>query len=76
MAQGNQLLFIVLWAIATIVTIECPAPREDSGACTEACSSDSDCSDRQLCCIKGCGRECMPPIEGPCAVSVTKNDDI
>ena len=73
MAQGNQLAFIVLWAIATTVSIECPAPREDFefGACIEACSSDSDCSDRQLCCVNGCDRECMPPVKDPCAVSVT-----
>ena len=72
MAQGNQLAFIVLWAIATTtVSIECPAPGEGFGACIEACSSDSDCSDGQLCCSNGCGRECMPQVEDPCAVSVT-----
>ena len=71
MAQGNQLTFIVLWAIATTVTIECPAPGEGFGLCEEACNSNSDCSDGQLCCSNGCGHQCMTPVEDPCAVSVT-----
>ena len=76
MAQGNQLAFIVLWAIATIVTIECPAPGEGFGACIELCTSNSNCTGGQLCCSNGCGRQCMSPVEDPCAVSVATNDDV
>ena len=52
------------------ICIECPDPATSifGGACVEACSSDSDCSDGQLCCSNGCGHECMSP--DPCAVSV------
>ena len=76
MAQGNWLAFIVLRAVATTVIIECPASGESNGACFEACSSNSDCSDGQLCCSNGCGHQCMSPEEDPCAVSVTTNDDV
>jgi len=52
------------------ITVECPSPQPGTfGSCDEACNSDSDCSDGQLCCSNGCGHRCMSPVTDPCAVS-------
>ena len=41
----------------------CPEiPPGTGGICVEACSSDDDCPDGQLCCSNGCGKVCMPGI--------------
>ena len=45
------------------------------GACVEACSSDSECTNGQMCCSNGCGHECMTLVVNPCAVSIM-NDEI
>ena len=56
--------------------IECPVPPTSifGGACVEACDSDTDCTNGQICCGNGCGHECMTPVVDPCAVSVIMND--
>ena len=47
------------------------------GACVEACNSDSDCTNGQMCCSNGCGgHECMTPVVDHCAVSVIMNDEL
>ena len=52
-------------------TVGCPVVDPDSfGICPEDCSSDSDCTNGQLCCSNGCGHVCMEPVPtDPCAVS-------
>ena len=51
-----------------ITTVCPPVSNNTLGTCNEACSSDGDCSNGQLCCSNGCGHVCMSP--DPCAVSV------
>jgi len=54
-----------------LFTAGCPVVDPDSfGICPEDCSSDSDCTNGQLCCSNGCGHVCMEPVPtDPCAVS-------
>lgn len=73
--------YIVLNSIqydATGIDLECPGPTLEYwlGACEDLCTNNSNCTDGQLCCDNGCSYECMSPVEDPCAVSVTTNDDI
>ena len=43
----------------------CPIiPPGTGGICVEACSSDDNCPNGQLCCFNGCGRVCMPGVSG------------
>ena len=61
---------ICLYSLYDCTTVECPAPGDGFGTCVEACSSDSNCTNGQLCCSNGCGHECMTPVVNPCAVSI------
>ena len=63
---------------ATGIYLECPEPSVNYwlGACENRCTNGSNCTDGQSCCSTGCGYECMSPVEDPCAVSVTTNDNI
>ena len=40
----------------------CPLLNQSMGGnCVESCSSDINCTNRELCCSNGCGRACMTP---------------
>ena len=46
----------------------CPNTTGLLGTCVIKCSNDDECSDGQLCCSNGCGRECLDPVLN-CSVS-------
>ena len=40
----------------------CPSISDSLGTCVNECTSNSNCTNRTICCSNGCGRSCVPGI--------------
>ncbi|XP_035659413.1 uncharacterized protein ZC84.1-like [Branchiostoma floridae] len=53
------------WAVCCRTEGQCPDVTGQVGICVEACSSDFDCPNEQICCSNGCGHTCQDSVLMP-----------